>query len=761
MDLMRLAVEGRLSEIAGKSALEDDFRNRVIGFKRISEQAMNGLSPRSRAVLDAYSDGVNACRKRFPGKLPLEHLFLKWGVSYHPAPWTPQNTLAVALYVDWNLAGNFDNEIQRWGLMERMGEQAVQELAPHHASPCPVIIPEGSNESFALKALNGVRPNPLPSLTPPYDQLKRGVSVPEIETYLARDFPKEKLSWFSPSTRPVMASNSWVLSGKKTRSGQAMLCNDPHLELMLPSVWMEMHLVGAGFDVIGVCFPGTPILSIGHNRHIAWGATTTCADNQDLFIMSLVQENGAALYPYGEHIEPFKAMEEIFLVREGRRLREIKRDVLFTRHGPVINPLVEWLETDSPPISLRWASYHPTDMVDGFLKVNGARSWDAFLDGMKSAGGPVQNWVYADIQGNIAYIANGRIPVRAKGDGCQPLDGSDPEATWLGAIPHELLPQIFNPDKGYIATANNRVTKEGVGLPVSHDFDTGYRAERIVEVLETSNQIDRHAMAKLQGDVLSARARRLAPLFVEAFRSNPVDDPASIRSAVEALQGWDFFMDMDTPAPTIFEEAVRCLPDLILADEFEDAFHNRCRWMMSAHLDNIVADGIHEHWLNDTSTPQQEGQGEILLRALQQGCGHLEETLGPDPKTWNWGEMHVMKWKHIFFKDAPLPRRLVDFFCFGPFPRPGSADTINYHGYSRRAVPYEVTSGPSMRMIVEMSSPPVGYITNTTGQSGQRMSRHFSDQMRDWMNVEYHRMLMDKEDILREAKGTLVLQPVS
>lgn len=761
MDLFRMAFLGRLSELAGEATLEDDFQMRIIGFNRLADRAVKMLSARSIEVLQAYSDGVNAQRRGLPGRRPWEHTILRLE-GYTPEPWTPRDTVAVALFANWGLSHNWDLEALRWRL--RRDHENGPDLLPIQRDPGPVIVPEGGQEPFHLQRLEAVALDPLSAVTFPYAEIEDRASQRELKAYLGLA-GSQPLSHLVKPPASRMASNNWVVSGNKTASGRPILCNDPHLMLSLPSVWMEMHLSGAGFNVIGVTFPGVPVVLIGHNDRIAWGVTDAFADNQDLYVEKVGPGQGPeASYLYDGVEEPFKTKTEVFRYRAGRSLRSESRKILFSRHGPIINPMVEWLDEKAPPLALRWTGYEFTDIMEGYLALNKATRWEEFLGSIKTIFGPVQSLVFASKEGDIGYIANGMVPVRGAGDGTIPVDGSNKAFEWIGAIPQSLLPQVHNPAKGYVLTANNRIVEEGIGLPVSHNFCPGYRAQRIEKLLSEASSLDAEKMAAIQGDVVSEQALRLLPHFLEAYDANPTKEPSVLPAAVDLLRKWDGAMTPESCAATVFEVAMHQVLELTLGDDFPEIFEGpddpflMTRSHFTMELDNMIADGELPAWFDDVRTPDTETRESVLVRGLQEACLQLEKAFGPDPAQWSWGKAHLIELEHMLVSQAPLPRPIKSFLSLGKVPIQGNDYTVNNAIYNKDVFPYKVVAGTSMRMIVTLTDPPSGKLVNPPGQAGQRGSVHFSDQFKDWLDVDYHDMLLQEEQVRSGAEGVLILR---
>jgi penicillin amidase len=443
MDFNRRLVAGRLSEILGPVAVPLDRWMRTLTMRRVAESEVDLLDNESRQCLEAYAAGVNACIEHEP--LPLEFRLL----NYQPEPWIPADSLAWVKMMCWTLCVNWETEILRARLIAKLGAEAVASLEPEVASQWVRVIPPGVDYSCIGS-----------------EALQRAAQ--------SRQFT-------GPAARQGIGSNNWVLSGSRTTTGKPILANDMHLGMGAPAIWFENHLSGGNLHVSGISFPGLPFIISGHNEHLAWGFTNGFPDVQDLYMEHVRRTpKGGAEYEFrGDWLEAEVKREEIKV----KGAEPVVEEVVITRHGPIINSLIEGEEMESP-LALRWTALDKGDTLHVIIDMNRAASCEAFRDALRGWTCPTQNIVYADRQGNIGYSFPGNIPIRAKGNGMLPAPGWTGEYEWLGYIPYEELPHLFNPSPGYIASANNRVVDNGYPHWVSPDFCTSSRATRIVEMIE-------------------------------------------------------------------------------------------------------------------------------------------------------------------------------------------------------------------------------------------------------------------------------------
>jgi penicillin amidase len=753
MDLLRRVCEGRLSEWFGEVALASDRFARVVGFHRQAQKNLEHASDEARAVLDSYAAGVNAFIERRDRNLPLEYKALRSGAD----PWKPEDTLAVALYIGWGLSNDWMNELVRLGVAGERGGETMWEMVPLYQAQGPSIIPPG-----AWPAKDAPRPKEEGAGAPARRATAAGPVMDAGAIASIFEADRSLRGFISGSMAKAMASNSWAVDGSLSASGKPILANDPHLELTLPSVWYEIHLVGAGLDVIGVTFPGIPAVVLGHNRNIAWAATTTQADMEDLYIEELNPQNPDQ-YKWKGQWEGFGIEEEKIRIRESKSggFKEETLVVRVGRHGPIINDVLDPEVKTDKALALSWTGHEVTDALGAFLKIGRAGDWESFREGIQRLGCPVQNWVYADASGNIAYIAAGLYPVRPRHNGTYPAPGSG-GYEWQGFVPLDELPQFTNPESHYIVTANNQVAApERAPYIISFSYGPPYRAERIVELLtrDPGKKLDTSDMALMQMDTLSLRARRLLPVFLSVLDKSRGQDEA-LERAWRHLKDWDCDMDSESSSPTIFAETWWQALKLTYRDEMSpELFH----WFVELNSSTNVFDDLLESGesslFDDRGTQETEGRDDIVLSAFRRAVSGLSEKEGPRMSTWKWGRFHRLVLHHPLGY-APQFRGVANFLSvnLSPIPLPGDRNTVN-NGFYALGEEFKVAVGPSMRHIVDFGDPEGALMSYPGGQSGQPFSRHYSDMVELWKEGQGHPMVMSKREVEKVRHSTLELLP--
>jgi len=725
MEFWRRLSSGRLAEVLGKSALPTDRFVRTIGWHRAAAQDWERADPETRAVLEAYAEGVNAYISTHKGRLGLEFTLLGLtGKKFDPEPWTPVHSIAWGKVMAWDLGGNMSYELLRAGIIARLGTGAVPDLMPAPPPDRPVIVP-----------------HPLTQAT-------------------LQSIPEAVFTTHFLGEGDDLGSNNWVIAGSRTETGMPLLANDPHLGLQMPSIWYEvgLHCEPEGpdcpYNVVGASFAGVPGVVIGHNDRIVWGVTNVNPDVQDLFIEKVNPENPNQ-YEYRGR------WEDMQIIREEIRVAGQEEPVVvfarITRHGPIINDIVGGEEEDWSygwqPLALSWTALQPGTLTRSILLLNRAQNWEDFREALSYWDVPSQNFIYADVDGNIGYQMPGRIPIRGKGDGSVPVPGWTGEYEWVDYIPFDDLPRAFNPPEGYIVTANNAVVGPDFPYLLTVDWGdrTALRAQRIVELIEELTPISVDDMKAIQGDNLSVWTRTVLP-YVTALST---DDPR-LKEALDLLRAWDGRSTRDSAAAALFESFRLHLTERTFRDDLGDSLLRQAKSPVLYALEPVVKDP-QSPWFDDRRTPKTETRDEILLLALKDAVAELTERLGPNMEKWRWGDLHTATFKNQALGQSGIAW-IERIFNRGPVATDGTAGAVNNTGYSLNA-PYDVRSGPSYRQIVDAGDWSRSVSMHTTGQSGHPFHRHYDDMIDPWRNIQYHPMLWSRTEVEAQAEGILRLVP--
>ena len=762
MDAWRHIGSGTLSEMFGKGQTDTDSFLRTLGWKQTAEAEYAGLSTESKAILDSYSAGVNAYLKDHTGTaLSLEYAVLSLlSPDYKIAPWTPVNSLTWGKAMAWDLRGNMDEEIQRAVLLKTLTPPQVDQLYPPYPSDHPVIvnkIGDGSTTSQPSSA------STIDVSKLPLDALQQNASL--LDSALG---PKGD----------GIGSNSWVISGKLTNTGMPILANDPHLGIQMPSIWyqIDMHCQpksdACPYEMSGFSFAGVPGVIIGHNDKIAWGFTNVGPDVMDLFIEKVNPDNPNQYEVDGKWVD-FTTRKETINVVGGS---PVEITVRSTRHGPVISDTFGQLEdvnkSNDPTfvpfkdkaalalpqnyvIALEWTALTPSTPFEAIWGFDKAQNWTEFRAAASNFHVPAQNLVYADTSGNIGYQMPGDVPIRKNGNGRYPVPGWNSQYDWTGFIPFDQLPYTFNPAEGYIATANNQVPPAGYKYLITNDWDYGFRANRIVDLIKNApGKIDIPYIQSMQGDMFDANGPVYVPLLQQAV-GTPSDSTQA--AALDLVNKWDFQARADSGGAAVFNAFWRNL----IKDTFNDdlpkeyAADGGSRW--NEVMRNLAKNPTDPFWDDKTTKDKVETRDDIIRKAFADGVNELKNSYGSDPSKWNWGTMHAATFRNQTLGTTGIG--LIDsLFNRGPVPTGGSEAVIDATGWSI-IDGYETNWLPSMRMIADMSNLNNSLTVHTTGESGHAYNKHYDDMSSLWANIKYYPMYWEQSAVTANSEGHLKLLP--
>jgi len=679
LEFLRRIGQARLSELFGSATVDTDKFVRTLGWYRVARREALGLSPQTRAALDAYAAGVNKFVETHQDAPPLEFMIL--GINWEP--WQMADSVVVGKIMAWDLSGNMTSEVLHLNIAARLGDGALATLFPQLPRTTPPIL--ASPDAPVVRI-------------PGADQLR---------------------SMLGDVAGGEVGSNNWVVSGAHTTSGRPLLANDPHLGVRNPSIWYLAHLSGGGFDVAGYAIPGTPGIVIGHNASIAWGVTNVGPDTEDLY-QERPDPNDPRRFEYQGAFEAAQITIEEIKVKGAASL---KLQVVETRHGPIVTPVVAGVKQT---LALRWTALDPGHLLDALYRLDLAANWQEFRDALSQWDVPGQNFVYADVGGHIGYQATGKVPIRPGGmsAGDTPQPGWDGQHEWQGYIPFDQLPTSFDPSSGMIVTANQRIVDQ-YRYKISNEFDPGFRAQRIQQLLSAVDRLTPDDMTRIQMDVVDVSA---AP-FLSFLRTLPVTSDRAKR-AQQLLRDWDGSMRADDAGPAIYWSWQLHMSDRVFHDKLgDDLYHDFLGEASFEALYDLVR-SPNNGWFVVLADPFHHGRDDLAALALEDTLNELSQRLGPDLATWQWGKLHTVAFPH------PIGEVLPMIFNLGPFPNSGSFFTVD-NGPFDPTQPYAQTSHPSMRMVVDLSDLEATRVVYATGQSGQPFAPHWGDLTSLWLNGGY------------------------
>lgn len=585
MELWKRTGQGRLAEVLGPSAVQRDINARLLRYRGDMNAEYESYSPDTRAILRAFTDGINAeirslTAKGRPG-LPIEFQL----AGFAPEPWKPEDCLN--RMAAFSMTGNAFSELRDAELITKFGAERASALLN--------LDPKVKLDPAAGLDFTGLNPSLLHSL---------------VGSDVRVEFPSDA----------AQGSNNWTISGSLTSTGKPILANDPHRVMAVPSLRYIVHLVAPGWNVIGAGEPGLPGVAVGHNQQIAWGFTIFGLDQQDLYLEEL-NPRDPLQYKTETGWARMRVEHEKIVVKGAP---SVAVELRFTRHGPVL-----W-EDGKRALALRWVGADPgTAGYLGSLAVDRATNWDEFEQAMQRWKVPSENIVYADRAGNIGEHSTGSAPLRKNWTGLLPVPGAA-HYEWSGYVPNSELPHSHNPREEFIATANHRMIPENYPYKVGFEWAAPYRAHRIEEVLsgirEKGRKVTLEDLEKLQTDVVSLPARQLVGLL-KAASPSPT-------SATEMLLAWDATLSRDSAAGALYELWVRDLrtvasakagSDLSMESMLEDLSHPSPK----VFGDDAIA-----------------GRNQMLVQTADSAWKEAEALLGPNSREWSWGRLHKIRFRH-------------------------------------------------------------------------------------------------------------------
>ncbi len=686
MELNRRVGQGRLAELFGERALGADFFLRRLGLRKAARADEEALEPEERRLLESYCAGVNRGIAAYGWRLPPEF----WMLWLRPEPWTPLDCLTWIQIMSMDLATNWQQELLRGQVLGQLEpEQAAAIHLQHSGSPS--VLPDEPAWRVALDGL--------------------------VEQY-------HEAKGYLPNGGAPGASNAWVVSGERSRSGAPLLAADPHLVGRVPGIWYEVRLECPGLNCSGVTLAGFPLVIIGRNADVAWGVTNAYADTEDLFLERFES-------PESNRYETEDGWREAEIVEEwvmdSSRGQHVEH-VLSTRHGPVL------FRGEEYGLALKSVSFHPSHPVRTLLAMNRATNAEEFHQALRGWQIPASNFIFADRHGSIAYCLAGEIPMRKRGNGLTPVPGWSGEYEWVGAIPFEELPFVKDPECGYLISANNPAVGGDFAHFLSWDWLSGARAERIEELVTALESATADDFRAFQLDTECLVGARFAALCCE------LDIPArgSAVRALEILRAWEGDGGPDSVGMAIYQTFSLALARELLTPhlgphltlDFLGASHNPIS-LTAGHTGRSTVwllQLLSEPARLETVLPLEELPG-CLGRAFRKAVTELEKRLGREMDSWTWGRLHSLTFEHPLGSLGLLGR----FFNGPTVEIGGDTDTVCQTAVDPVA-PYTASSWcPSFRQVVDLAEDGEHQTILPTGQSGHPLSPHYLDQFTPWL----------------------------
>jgi penicillin G amidase len=718
MEMNHRIASGTLSEILGPASLDTDRFLRTLGIARAAAAQAAKFDSDTLAALQRYADGVNAGTQAASARAPE---FMLLGIK--PTPWTVQDSIGWSLMMAWDLGGNWANEALRMRLAARYTTAQIDQLLPPQ-SP---------------------QPGPLADYPALYKSLGIGDKLASVAPTLLAAMPHIGLAGVEG-----LGSNNWVLHGSRTTTGKPLLANDPHLGLSAPALWYFARIKTPQIELVGATLPGLPSVVLGRNQYVAWGFTNTGPDVQDLYLEKLVP--GGVQGPAG--VEAITTVNEIIKVK-GQP--DINLPVRISARGPFISDVQESARLalgaaasakgDAPgyALSFRWTALDiDNTTIRSGMKMNLAKSGADFIAAARDYVAPMQNMVWADVQGNIGLVSAGRVPVRgAQHDlrGQAPAPAWDARYAWQGFLSFDQLPQMTNPANGYIATANQNITFPAAdGTPykpyITSEWAAPYRMQRITQLMQAKPKHDMDSLKGMHADVKSVAVMR----FTKALgQIAPASEPG--KRAWALLQSFDGTMAADRAEPLIYNAWIQHAARRVFGDEIVRDMSETTWRLVFARRDLFSAlVGVLETqapWCDDVSTPAKEACADVMALALDDAVADLAKTHGADMATWRWGTAHYARSEHRPFGRQPQLAKLFDLRV----PTGGDNYTVNVGRAAQRdGEPFVNMHAASLRALYDLANPQGAWsaqLMHSTGQSGNVFSPHYRDFSDAWARVQY------------------------
>ena len=726
MELTYRAASGTLTELAGARALPLDKEARTLGLAWAAERKWAALDSTSegRRAMAAFADGVNAYRETMtPASTPVEYKLLG---ATPLAKWEPKYSVYLLMRMALTLA--YDPEdLRRTRAAALIGREAANALFPRNNPIQEPIQPvpgrTAPREQWTV----------LPAPGAPDTSLLAPAKAASLLEHTALAMPGAE------QTGDALGSNNWAIAPSRTASGGALLSGDPHLDLTLPSIWYEAHLVVKdSLDVYGVTFPGSPTIVIGFNQNVAWTFTNTGGDVADYFLEQVDDAKAPTKYMLDGQWQKLQLRVETYRNAAGATVAT--DTVFYTHRGPVARENGRFL-------SFRWTAHDTSNELDGFVAATRAASVQQWQTAMLPYKSPTQNMLVADRSGTIALRSYGEYPVRPDGEeGSYVRDGRTRASDWTGMFPVDSMPQVTNPAQGYIVSANQQPFDPAVvSRYIGSNWPDPWRALRINEILRAENKLTPERVRQMHMDPLNVRARMLVPYFVRAAERNR--NP-SLDAAATLLRDWDFRYTLSAQAPVLFEaamkRAVRNTWDELSAEAGKPAVATPATVVFL----ELLRDSTSIWWDDRRTQGTVETRDAVLADALKSTFDSLTRTLGPTGLPWQWSRTGGINVHH-----------LVNLAGFSREHLPVTS------GYGTIAPASGATSshGASWRMIVELTKERrTAWSIYPGGQSGNPASKRYDDRLEKWRTGQLDSLVVpESESLFPKARilSTLDLRP--
>ncbi|MBT7610639.1 MAG: penicillin acylase family protein [Bacteriovoracaceae bacterium] len=721
MDLLRRVTNGQLSEIFGPKAKKWDIVLRKLRIRKTMDDYFlknkKNIDPKILIEVEAFYDGVQHFIETQP--LPIEFLLL----GYKPKPFKLEESLALTGYMVLSFAKGILSDTLFTELYANYPHDKIKELDAQ--------LGENNNSAFNLNK----------------NQLSDAVKIAYT-----------KQEWFSDLSQAIKeledefglfeGSNSWVVSGKKSKSGFPLFANDPHIDFSNPSVWYEAHIKTPDLDIYGNYLPLLPFPAIGHNANRAWGMTMSGTDDLDIYQEKIDWKENKVMYK-NEWV-PLRIEQEVIKIKGEK---DYKFKVYSTPHGPLLDGTK--YEKKGKHLSLKWSYSHPENHAfKALYALRDSKTKEDFEAALSLGAAPALSLTWADKAGNIGYHVMSKIPLRPEGvTGRQILNGWSGEHEYLRYLDIKENPHLYNPEDGVIVNANYKPQFKSDKY-IGGYFKTSNRLERIEKLLKQQDKWSIEEFKNIQTDTISHLGPKQMAHLVPMLDSSARDEKYT--KAIKYLKAWDGSSSTDSIASSIYQQWKKEILKITLRDELTPKQYKAFLSIPdSDHFFKTLVMSKTSLWWNLKATKKQETQKEIMNLSFEATLKSLETKLGSKIENWQWGKVHTLEFVHSVGKKRPLNL----LFNIGPFPIAGGYGQINNLASKRYDDHFKIKSGPSTRRLIDLKDASISFGIIPTGNSGRPFSKHYDDQVKLYLNKQYRPQLLTIKDVKKSGGDVLKLIP--
>ncbi len=705
MELMRRITAGRLSELFGAIALNSDKFYAGLGIEEASTKAIDALDKNGEVyqLTMAYLDGVNQFIEK--GATPIEFYLL--GVKKEK--YEMKDVYNVLGYMSFSFAMAQKTDPLLTEIKEKLGDVYVKELGI-----------EPTNQTTLIKNYKGLAAN-----------------YGEISSAIANILNQSPVP-------PFIGSNSWVIAPSKTKNGKVIFANDPHIAYSQPSVWYEAHIQTPDYEMYGYHLAGVPFPLLGHNHQYAYGVTMFENDDLDFYKEENNPSNNSQ-YKTPDGWKEYSIFKKTIKVKNAK---DVEMEVKVSRHGPIINDLLEGIHQKTP-LAMQWIyTQQPIKALEAVYQISHANNKDEFEKGASLIAAPGLNVMYGDNKGNVGWWATGKLyKIKSNANRSLVLDGASGNDDISEFLNFSQNPSAVNPSWNYVYSANNQPDSIA-GILYPGYYVQADRAERITELLNARNNWDKQAVSEMITDIVSLSAIKNIKILGKAIDSTKLS--ANEKNALNILKTWDGAASLQSVAPTIYNKFIYQYLYNTFEDELGETNFNRL--LLTHLLKRAISLQISNEqsiwWDNVTTTNKKEARADILTQSFKETISFLEKKSGNDISKWTWNKVSIVEYPHPLGKVAALRK----YFNVGPFEARGSNEVINnmISDFTGKGE-YLVKAGPSTRRVIDFSDVENSWSILPTGQSGNPFSKHYQDQAEMYMKGEFRKMKLNKEEIIKTS----------